>query len=997
MRRLLVLLAAAALFVTACSSGSGGDGGGVSAGNGGTRTSRHTAVAGTGAPTSVVQLGDSIASGEGTLYGYTYDQQSQEWTGGNIDAPWPPPYPLCHDSQYAYGNAVASYFGATFHQFACTGAQFGNGISTSQTSGSTTYRPAQFGNWTNQTNLNAQYDAAKPDLVLVTFGADDLQFVPIVEACIKNGYEYYFDLAKLECTAKNPGSTIQTDYFDFLPTLKQNYATIVNWIEARAKANNVAVPKIVFTNYADPLPPNGQKCPDTSWLYPKQTMYLSNLVTQLDQLIAQTIGGLNDPNVTVADISQAYSPQGVSHIWCTDAPWAYGLSIYHIYDPDSFDSQAPFHPTPDGQNSIATHVIAAAHASSSAPRRSPPSASARPRPPVTDAASRDTTYRGARVRACPGRAGTRPRRPRTRRAGARADPLWSAHHRARGGAPRADRDRVRAGRRRGPRDLVGRARHALDAGRPVAGVARRRAGDMGRGRAAQLARALLRHHRRVEGRRGCPADPGRPPGVERERLLDVAGAVLVVGDHADSAVPAVTVDQLAESIDVPTSPLPDVIADPAAAIASSGSTGRPKVIVTPGPGVYLEGVGKPMPSAYVELPEELPQLIPAPLYHTNGFGIAHSSLRTDDFIVVMEKFDARHAFELIERWRVTCFAAVPTMLARMAHVDDAERYDLSSLVYVMQGGATVPDWVVEKWIELIGEERFYMSYGSSERVGLSLIRADEWRAHRGSVGNGHETLIRVLDTDGRDLPPGEIGEIYMHRPLDLIPAFAYIGADPPPTTPDGYTSIGDLGWLDEDGYLYIADRRTDMIVTGGANVFPAEVESALSEHPGVHDVVVIGLPDPEWGHRVHAIVEATVTDAPPRSTTSTRSCAPRIAAYKVPKSYEIVDRIPRTEAGKVNRTALAAEPRARRLICITAGVPIALRSSRRGGVHRAVGGCRSRWGRRGRGARCGPTRSPPDGHSRVPSSGHRRARGMPRPPARCVPPPRAAGRSASPA
>ena len=184
--------------------------------------------------------------------------------------------------------------------------------------------------------------------------------MPIVEACIKNGYEYYFDLAKLECTAKNPGSTIQTDYFDFLPTLKQNYATIVNWIEARAKANNVAVPKIVFTNYADPLPPNGQKCPDTSWLYPKQTIYLSNLVTQLDQLIAQTIGGLNDPNVTVADISQAYSPQGVSHIWCTDAPWAYGLSIYHIYDPDSFDSQAPFHPTPDGQNSIATHVIAAA-------------------------------------------------------------------------------------------------------------------------------------------------------------------------------------------------------------------------------------------------------------------------------------------------------------------------------------------------------------------------------------------------------------------------------------------------------------------------------------------------------------------------------------------------------------------------------------------------------------------------------------------------------------
>src|SRR5581483_6670411 len=218
-----------------------------------------------------------------------------------------------------------------------------------------------------------------------------------------------------------------------------------------------------------------------------------------------------------------------------------------------------------------------------------------------------------------------------------------------------------------------------------------------------------------------------------------------------------------------------------------GSTGRPKVIVAPFPGVHVEGLNKPIPSVYVELPERLLQLIPAPLYHTNGFWIAHNTLRTDDYVVVMEHFDAERAFQLVERWRIACFSAVPTMLARMARVEDRAQCDLSSLQYVMQGGATVPDWVVEAWIDLIGADRFYMSYGSTERVGLTIIRADDWLGHRGSVGRGFETDIRILDADGNDLPPGEIGEIYMRRPLDPVTPFAYVGADPPPTTPDGYT------------------------------------------------------------------------------------------------------------------------------------------------------------------------------------------------------------------
>ena len=349
-------------------------------------------------PTSVVQLGDSIASGEGTLYGYTYDSHTQKWTGGNIDAPWPPPYPLCHTSPDAYGNVVARYFGASFHQFACTGATFAAGITAPEYDDGTLMRPAEFGNWANQTDLNAEYDAARPDVVLVTFGADDLKFVPIVEACIENGYEYYFDIAKLQCTAKNPGSTIEQDFFSFVPTLKQNYATVVKWIEARAKANGVPTPKIVITNYANPLPPTGKKCPDTSWLYPAQVKYLSTLVGKLDQVIATTVAGLHNSNVGFADISRAYTPQGVSHVWCTSDPWAYGLSIYSVTDPSSFKSQAPFHPTPDGQESIAAHVIPVLRSffpppttSTTAPTTLPPSTTAAEAPTTGPATTEPAT------------------------------------------------------------------------------------------------------------------------------------------------------------------------------------------------------------------------------------------------------------------------------------------------------------------------------------------------------------------------------------------------------------------------------------------------------------------------------------------------------------------------------------------------------------------------------------------------------------------------------
>ncbi len=351
--RVVIVVLVVAVVAGACSSSSGDDARRVDARQG-------SGVGPLVVPKSIVQLGDSIASGEGTLYGYTYDDKTDSWTGGNVDAKWPPPYPDCHVSPDAYGNKVAASFGAAFHQFACTGATFAQGIVADAVDDSgNTIRPPEFGNWTTQQNLNAEYDAAKPDLVLVTLGADDVDFSAIVEDCVKNGYKYYVDLAKLQCVPGNPGPSVRQHFFDQLPTVRKNYVTLVSWIEARAKQNNVPVPKIVFTDYANPLPGSGVKCNDTNYLYPQQVQYLASLLQQMNGLIESTIGGLKQKNVAVADIFNAYSPLGVDHHWCSDDPWAYGLSIYDVWHPSSFYSLAPFHPTPDGQSSIAELVIPA--------------------------------------------------------------------------------------------------------------------------------------------------------------------------------------------------------------------------------------------------------------------------------------------------------------------------------------------------------------------------------------------------------------------------------------------------------------------------------------------------------------------------------------------------------------------------------------------------------------------------------------------------------------
>ncbi|HME75163.1 MAG TPA: AMP-binding protein [Mycobacterium sp.] len=388
------------------------------------------------------------------------------------------------------------------------------------------------------------------------------------------------------------------------------------------------------------------------------------------------------------------------------------------------------------------------------------------------------------------------------------------------------------------------------------------------------------------------------PDWERSRVLEViAPAVVVDEQHRDTLA--------VRAADQSDRPLPVAVSPNANGICSSGSTGLPKVILTLAQGLWTPESSFPFLAAWAPTPQPQTILVPAPMYHTNGFSPL-TYLLGGDRLVVLEKFDAAMVVDAIEKYRITNFTATPTMLARIAALPDVRQRDFSSIAWILQGAAVMPHPLLHTWFDLLSPEQVVMAYGMTEGLGITALRGDEWLAHPGSVGRGfRDTEVRILDPQGRPVATGELGEIYLRSPMSA--GYRYLGGAPLlPSTPDGFRTAGDIGHLDADGYLYIADRRSDMIITGGANVFPAEVECALAEHDDIADVVVIGLADPEWGRRVHAVVQVADPATPLTERQVIAYAKSRLAAYKVPKTVEFVDEIPRTAATKVNRSAMIA-------------------------------------------------------------------------------------------
>ncbi|MBV9991118.1 MAG: AMP-binding protein [Alphaproteobacteria bacterium] len=392
----------------------------------------------------------------------------------------------------------------------------------------------------------------------------------------------------------------------------------------------------------------------------------------------------------------------------------------------------------------------------------------------------------------------------------------------------------------------------------------------------------------------------RLPVSEMKAIVDLANSPIVIADAPfDIGRPVVSIaDLLALSDD--DGDLPDAVSPAWKAPTSGGSTGRPKLIVAGQPGVRMEAAWTRW-----RIAEDDVVLMPGPLYHNGPIVTAFPALWVGAPVVVMPRFDAEETLRLIEKHRATWVYLVPTMMSRIWRLPEETRrkYDLSSLRTVWHLAAPCPIWLKEEWIGWLGPDIVWELYGGTEGVAATVISDKEWLAHRGSVGSPTpNSEIEAFDAGGRMLPRGETGEIFMRQKQGPA-TYRYLGAETR-ALDGGWESIGDIGWVDADGYLYLADRRTDMILVGGANVYPAEVEAAIDEHPLVLSSCVIGIPDDDLGNRVHAIVQ-------PRAGLTRDALdahlAERLVAYKRPRGVEFVDSPLRDDAGKVRRSQLREE------------------------------------------------------------------------------------------
>jgi len=344
---------------------------------------------------------------------------------------------------------------------------------------------------------------------------------------------------------------------------------------------------------------------------------------------------------------------------------------------------------------------------------------------------------------------------------------------------------------------------------------------------------------------------------------------------------------------------------------SSGTTGRPKGVKPPLLEISVDQPVDPLTGlvgAAFGVNDSDVYLSPAPIYHAAPLrwcGAVHAFGGT---VVMMEKFDATLALEAIEHYGVTIAQMVPTMFVRMLQLGDAkDAYDVSSLRLLIHAAAPCPTEVKQAMIDWVGP-KLVEYYGSTEGNGLAMITSQEWLTKPGSVGRSMLGPVHICDDEGAELPPGEIGTVYFER--DVRP-FAYHN-DPEKTRaaehPEhaSWTAVGDVGYVDEDGFLFLTDRKSFMIISGGVNIYPQEVEDVLTLHPRVLDVAVIGIPNPEMGEEVKAVVQLKPgqVGTPEIADELIAYVRERVAHYKAPRSVDFVDDLPRTPTGKLVKRKL---------------------------------------------------------------------------------------------
>lgn len=346
----------------------------------------------------------------------------------------------------------------------------------------------------------------------------------------------------------------------------------------------------------------------------------------------------------------------------------------------------------------------------------------------------------------------------------------------------------------------------------------------------------------------------------------------------------------------------------AAMLYSSGTTGRPKGVkhrLSEEPLGKMPVLGALVAAVYQADASSI-YLSPAPLYHSAPLGFTMVFLRLGATLVVMEKFDARDALRLIEAERITHSQWVPTMFVRMLKLPEEERarHDLSSLACAIHAAAPCPVPIKEEMIRWWGPV-LQEYYAGTEAQGFVMINSEEWLAHKGSVGRPVGSTLHILDDDFKELPTGERGTVYFESPA----TYEY-HKDPEKTasarSPQGWSTLGDVGYLDEDGYLYLTDRKAFMIISGGVNIYPQETENCLVLHPKVIDVAVVGVPNEEFGEEVKAVVQPApgVDVGPALEQELIDWCRERISAVKCPRSVDFMDDLPRHPTGKLYKRLL---------------------------------------------------------------------------------------------
>lgn len=375
------------------------------------------------------------------------------------------------------------------------------------------------------------------------------------------------------------------------------------------------------------------------------------------------------------------------------------------------------------------------------------------------------------------------------------------------------------------------------------------------------------------------------------------GGIVVGGEHEDFESFHTILEQQ------PNKPTENIIAGHPM-LYTSGTTGRPKgVMKAATDDVKIGNLPKNMQLLVTlyKIDDQTVYLSPAPLYHAAPLAFCTVTMAMGGTVVLMKKFDAEKSLALIDRYQVTHSQWVPTMFIRMLKLsnDIRKKYNVSSMNFAIHAAAPCPVEIKEEMIKWWGPI-ILEYYGASEGNTLVMINSEEWLSHKGSVGKCYLGKIHILNDDGKEMPIGQPGLIYIEGGVN----FQYF-KDKEKTedsrNPNGWTTLGDIGYVDEEGYLYLTDRKSNMIISGGVNIYPQEIENLLILHPKVTDVAVFGIPHPEFAEEVKAVIQpANMNDAKEDLAKELMAyCRERMSHVKCPKSIDFDPDLPRTPTGKL--------------------------------------------------------------------------------------------------